>query len=257
MNTITKSLILFIIFILPSHLFALEKDTIIWVESDFPPVWIFKGPDKGTGGADLLQKLLEKKLSGYNHRRVKANNSRLQNMMKNGENACACAKFKTTDREKIMYFNTVPSSFILSNGIITKKSKRHLFSNSQKISLADTLQNQNLRLGLSKKRKYSGQIDQILERFKDNSNIHREAKLAASKVLVHKLLFDRVDYILGYDWEIQYQIRHSLSAEDANKFIFLPILETKEEYRSMWEQWMSNKVLYRKLYREVFLKDFQ
>ncbi|MCP4106910.1 MAG: hypothetical protein GY749_15445, partial [Desulfobacteraceae bacterium] len=74
-------------------------------------------------------------------------------MMKERYNACDCATFKTADREKYMHFAAIPSSFILANGIITKKNSRHLFGSSPKISLADTLKNQKLILGITKDRK--------------------------------------------------------------------------------------------------------
>ncbi|MCP4110416.1 MAG: ABC transporter substrate-binding protein, partial [Desulfobacteraceae bacterium] len=41
-----------------------------------------------------------------------------------------------------------------------------LFGSSPKISLADTLKNQKLILGITKDRKFGGRIDQILENHK-------------------------------------------------------------------------------------------
>ncbi len=281
-----RILIIIFIFILPYHVFAQEKDKIIWVESDFPPVWITAPPYQGKGGADLIQKLLFEKLNEYEHERIVANITRFQQMLEHTENACSCAVFKTSDREKYMYFNTVPSSFITANGIITKKSNRHLFKNNDTISLANTLKNQKLLLGVSKDRKFGGQIDQVLENFKSSSNIYNRAAIDQTKGLIAMLLSDRVDYILGYDWELQYLVKQLWSSKEADELIFLPIQETppylisyiacpktewgkkvvnrideilkeeihKKEYRIIWEQWMSDKELYRKLYNKVFLE---
>ncbi len=287
MSRIIRILLIFLLF--PFQLFAQEKNTIIWIQNDFPPVWISEGPSKGTGGGDLIQKLLMEKLKGYNHFIRRANVSRLKIMMKNGEKVCACAKFKTPDREKIMYFNQIPSSFILSNGIITLKEKRLLFGNDFKMSLANTLKNKNLRLGITQDRKYGGQIDQILKLNKGTANIYERVGLDNTEGLLNMLLTSRLDYILGYDWELQYMLKQSMSPQKADSLIFLPIQEIKpylisyiacsktewgrsvlgkideilreetpkEHYIEIWEQWMSNKKLYRKLYKEFFLKGIQ
>ncbi|MCP4112846.1 MAG: hypothetical protein GY749_46200, partial [Desulfobacteraceae bacterium] len=163
-----------------------------------------------------------------------------------------------------------------------------LFGSSPKISLADTLKNQKLILGITKDRKFGGRIDQILENHK-GGNIYGRTGSDLTKGLVSMLLGDRVNYILGYDWELQYLVKQFWSSEKADELIFLPIQETKpylssytacsktdwgrkvidkidkilteeipkKQYRGIWEQWMSNKELYRKLYNEVYLKQIQ
>ncbi len=282
-------LIFFSVLIFPCSSFGQEKDSITWIENDFAPVWIFEGPYKGRGGADLIQKLLIEKLTEYTHHRTVANISRAEIMMRKEENVCTSATFKTSDREAYGYFNTIPSSFISANGIITKKRNRHLFGNELKASLAVTLKNKDLRLGVTQDRKFSGKIDQLLEAHKDSSNVHKRASGDLTKGLIQMLLYDRVEYILGYDWELQYLVRELWSEEQADELIFIPIKETepylisyihcsknkwgktvvnrideilKEEipkpsYREIWEQWMSNKELYRKLYDEFYLKRIQ
>jgi len=170
-----------------------------------------------------------------------------------------------------------------------RKIKSHLFGNSQKISLANTLDNKKLKLGITQDRKFGGQIDEVLEKYKDNKNIHKRPARDLTKGLITMLLADRVDYILGYDWELQYLVKQFWSSKEADELIFLPIQETtpylmsyiacaktqwgkkvvdriddilrqevpRAEYRQIWEQWMSNKKLYRQLYKEVFLKEIQ
>ncbi|MCP3922169.1 MAG: TIGR02285 family protein [Desulfobacterales bacterium] len=283
-----KKIILTIIwlFILPFHLFSQEKDTITWIENDFPPVWIVKGTYKGTGGAQLIQNLLKKKLTGYNHRKIRTNVTRFRYMMKNKEKICDCATFKTPDREKYMYFSAIPASFIMANGIITKKSSLHRFSDSPEISLNDTLKDKELILGVTSDRKFGDQIDTVLEKYKGSRNIYNRIAGDLTNGLVGMLIYDRVDYILGYDWELQYLVKKFWSPKKAEGLIFLPLKETKpylmsyivctknewgkkvindinqilirevpkKGYRNIWEQWMSNKKLYRKLYKDVYLK---
>ncbi len=289
MKHLDKILVMVFIFALSLQGFAQEKDSITWIESDFPPVWIFEGPDKGKGGADLIQELLMGKLDQYEHIKITTNNTRFHKMAQGGDKVCSCATFKTEDREKFMYFNKIPSSFIFANGIITKRSKSQFFGNAQSISLDGILQNQELILGLGSDRKYGSRIDSVLKKYENNKNIYRRASSDLTKGLVTMLLSDRVDYLIGFDWELQYLVRKNWSAEKADQLIFLPIQETtpylisyiacaktpwgqevvrqiddvlekvveKEEYRNIWGQWMSNKELYNKLYDDVFLKEIK
>jgi uncharacterized protein (TIGR02285 family) len=283
-----KNVIVTIIFLLvfPFRLFSQGKDTITWIENDFPPVWILNGIYKGTGGAELIQNLLQKKLTQYNHKKIRTNVTRYRYMIKNGEKVCDCATFKTADRAKYMYFSVIPASFIMANGIITKKIKLHKFGDSSEISLNETLKNQKLILGITKDRKFGDLIDTVLEKYKDNRNIYSRVAGDLTKGLVEMLIHDRVDYILGYDWELQYLTKQFWSKKKANSLTFLPLKETKhylmsyivcsktdwgkkvisninkilieevpkDGYRKIWEQWMSNKKLYRKLYKEIYLK---
>ncbi len=274
------------VLILYSISWAGDKRPVTWVESDFPPVWIYSGPYKGMGGADLIQDLLFEKLSGYQHRRLRANVTRTEIMVRNKDNVCTCAMFKTPDREKIMVFNRVPSSFILANGIITKKSRQGRFGDKDYISLAGILKNSRLRCGITKDRKFGGKIDEILDQNKENPNILKRAAGDLTAGLLRMLKADNVDYILGFDWELQYLSRDLFSPQEADTLIYIPIKETtpylmsyiacsktewgkrfvkkldkileealpSETYLNFWGQWMSNKALYRKLYHDVFLK---
>ncbi len=276
----------FFVLIFPFSSFSQDKGTINWVENDYPPVWIYKGPHKGTGGADLIQKLLIEKLTDYNHLKINANVSRTEELVRNKNNMCSCAAFKTPDREEYGYFNTIPSSFISANGIITKNKNLHFFGSAKQISLAQTLNNLNLKLGITKDRKFGDKIDQLINKHKNSRYLYERASSDLNIGLIKMLLSDRVDYILGYNWELQYLAREFWSVKQANELIFIPVEETKpylvsyiicsktkwgktvvnkideilkeeikkESYRNIWEQWMSNKELYRKLYYEFYLK---
>ncbi len=286
MKRFKNIVILLVLILFPVFLYAGEVSTITWIQNDFPPVWILDGPYKGQGGADLIQALVMENLSDYHHKTLTVNNSRFQLMAKQGKNICSCATFKTQDREKTMYFNRIPSSFIFSNGIITKKSKRHLFGNARPVSLDLILTSTSLSLGLENDRKFSFRIDGILASHRENPRIHRRAAMNGTMGLIDMMMLDRVDFLIGFDWELQYLIRNERSPEQAAQLTFLPIRETPPYlisyiacaktdwglkviqhidrilegeihtpgYRHIWEQWMSDKVLYEKLYHAFFLR---
>jgi uncharacterized protein (TIGR02285 family) len=278
--------IILILVLLPVFLFAQDRETITWIQNDFPPIWILDGPHKGQGGADLIQSLVIENLPEYDHKTLVTNNSRFKLMVKKKENVCSCATFKTEDREKIMVFNRIPSSFIFSNGIITKKSNRHLFGSALPVSLDRILGDTQLVLGIESDRKFSLKIDDILAVHQKSPRIHRRTAMKGTTGLIDMMLLGRVDFIIGFDWELQYLVRNERSPEQVGQLIFLPIEETlpflisyiacaktdwglgviqridrilrKEihtpEYRHIWEQWMSDKALYEKLYHRYFLR---
>ncbi len=272
--------------LLANSVCAQEKDTITWVEDDFPPVFILKGQYKGSGGGDLIHDLMIKKLTSYNHNKKKSNTSRLELMMKQGKNVCSSGLFKTKAREILMYFNKVPSSFILSNGIIYKKKNTNLITKQGAVSIAKIIKNTDFKLGIIKDRKYGDRIDRIIEDNKANENVYERATLEQNKGLIGMLLLDRVDYILGFDWELQYLVKEFWSPKEADSLMFSPVQEAlpyaityiacsktewgekvineidavlleetkKPEYRNIWKQWISNKKLYDELYDKYFLK---
>jgi len=261
------------------------KESIIWIEHDFPPVSILEGPLKGSGGADLIQQLLVENLAEYDHKKSRVNISRYQVMMKAYKNVCDCVTFKTDEREKYMHFSSIPASFIRSNGIIIRSANIEQFRSA---SLTDIINNRSLILGIAQNRTFSKEIDQILDSNKDKNHIINRASSDITKGLISMLLMNRIDYFLGYDWELKYLLKRYWSPEIAKELIFIPIKETnaysvsyvscsktdfgkeviekinkilkkeisKDEYRELWGQWMLDNKLYNKLYNEIYLKQY-
>lgn len=186
-----------------------------------------------------------------------------------------------------MYFNKIPSSFILSNGIIYKKKNMHLFGESGAVSFSKIIKNKDFKLGIIRGRKYGDRIDDIIRNNKANENIYERTTLEQSKGLIGMLLLDRVDYILGFDWELQYLVKEFWGTKEADSLMFSSVQETlpyaityiacsktewgkkviseidkilveetpKIEYRNIWKQWMSNKNLYNVLYDKYFINE--
>jgi len=179
-------------------------ESITWVEADFPPVWILKGPDKGNGILDGLISIYEKNLPDYEHHHVTANITRILSMMKEGQNVCHAGILKSPDRENFVYFS-IPNCITNLHGIVVKKSRINaLFGNNKSVSLESLLKNTNLKPGVSKSNSYGATIDKLLEKYKEKSAILFRSGQDNHMGLLRMLKEERIDYMIGYPWEITY-----------------------------------------------------
>lgn len=259
-----------------------SKELITWIMQDFPPVWISKGSDKGLGAGDERMDFLIEQLTEYTHERIFATLSRSDSLFKQNKNVCAIAKLKSTEREEFMHFSSFPESVMMGNGFIYIKGQQSQFQFTEKPFLSDLLKNKKLRLGIVKSRKYGHEIDAILRIKQNQTNIYRRAS-GDTKGLLAMLLAGRIDYILGYDWELQY-ISKMFYPELQKQLFYLPLQETsiikpyivcaktewgnqviqkidkillnwtnKLHYQNIGIQWLSNPDVQRKLFKEYYL----
>ena len=178
-------------------------ESITWGEENFPPVWILEGTDKGNGILDGLISIYEKNLPGYEHHHVTANMARIISMMKEGQNVCHAGILKSPDREKFIYFS-IPNCITNLHTIVVKKSRiNSLFGSSKSVSL-EALLKTNLKLGVSKSNSYGATIDKLLGKYKEKSTILFRSGEDNHIGLLRMLKEERIDYMIGYPWEITY-----------------------------------------------------
>ena len=203
-------------------------ESITWAEADFPPIWILKGSDKGNGILDGLTSIYEKNLPEYEHHHTTANIARILSMMKEGQNVCHAGILKSTDRESFIYFS-IPNAITSLHKIIVKKSRiNSLFGNSKDVSLEALLKNTNLKLGVSKSNSYGATIDKILEKYKEKDTILFRSGQDNHLGLLRMLKEERIDYMVGYPWEIDY-IARQIDARDE-----IAVIDIKEIEGQQW-----------------------
>ncbi len=179
-------------------------ESITWVEENFPPVWIIEGPEQGKGILDGLISIYEKNLPEYEHHHVTANMDRIISMMKEGQNVCHAGILKSMDRENFIYFS-IPNCITNLHNIVVKKSRLNsLFGDARSVSLESLLEKTNLRLGVSKNNSYGNTIDKLLEKHKEGSTILFRIGQDNHLGLLQMLKEKRIDYMIGYPWEITY-----------------------------------------------------
>ena len=119
-----RTLLFFIVMCMPIGMSGAARaaGSIVWFHSDFPPLSIVSGPDKGRGAADQWGAFLQQQLPEFQHELITANTVRLQEEMKHRDNACNYAFLKTAEREKLFLFSE-PLASIQPNGLITLRSR--------------------------------------------------------------------------------------------------------------------------------------
>lgn len=139
---------------------------ILWHRPDYPPTFILSGPWKDQGFGDRRELDLIKALSGYRHRRMPSNVSRLMQEYQLRANVCTTALLKTAEREqRVIYSEPVLEQ--LPNGLITLlkyKADFEPFLNERgEVKLAALVQSGKVRISVAADRSYGATIDAALQ----------------------------------------------------------------------------------------------
>ncbi|WP_421902340.1 TIGR02285 family protein [Maridesulfovibrio sp.] len=218
------SIIATLLFCLPQPAWS-EKEAIVWYHADYPPGSIGSGPLKGTGYHDLFLQNLSNSLPEYSHSYRIANYSRIIKQLQTS-NSCCIALYKNAEREKFIQFSQ-PTIIGLSNGVLVLSKDFHKFkpfiNADGRISICKLFNNSDLRLGISKGRRYTGAIDKLIQKNKDSDKIYIYYKKDVFEGLIKLLEAERnIDYTIGHPQEIAWLTRQGI-VED--KFKFIPIKE--------------------------------
>lgn len=199
-----------------------ELPKIIWIHADFPPSTILTGEDKGKGVGDKTEKLLQDRLTEYEHTETVANYKRIIVQLEAGDKVICTALLKSPEREKFIEFSEI-SQISFPNGIILKETtyseiKKYLNNNGEldleKLLLSDP------KIGISKGRVYGEAVDTILAKHKNNDSVYERSGTDIFKGLIKMMLAGRIDMVLGYPQEFKY-----VAKEIGNKesIMYLPV----------------------------------
>ena len=180
-----------------------DPNTIIWTTWDNPPVFIRKGEFKGRGFTDRIQTHIFKLLPRYTHQVLEANIPRILKLADGKTNTCNASWLDTPEWRKSFYFSK-PYIIVPTNGVIVTKANRHKFPPKEPISFENLLAAASFRLGVS--RLYGEGLDNILLKYDYKNN--PMVSIVSKSNLAHLMLKQgRVDYILGYPFEVVYHKR--------------------------------------------------
>lgn len=223
---------------------------ITWYYANFPPVTIPDGPQAGTGFYDRITQFIIERLDGYEHEFQVANFKRIINEIRSQEPVCCATLYKTPEREKYVTFS-LPVVVVLPSGVVARKADREklkpYLSEDRTISLERVLQDGNFRVGVAKGRIYTGEIDEILDRYRSSRLVEERAGKDVFQGLFAMLLAGRVDLIIGYPTEAQF-VGRTLEKED--QVVFFPVAEMSQTYtlghvgcpKNDWGQKIIDKV---------------
>ncbi|OUS26040.1 hypothetical protein A9Q99_19905 [Gammaproteobacteria bacterium 45_16_T64] len=195
------------------------EDVIHWYSFNISPGGILSGPYHRQGIGYLFYEEYAAALPEYNHKFSYANVARMRAVVEKKANSYITYIFHLPEYTEHRHWG--PVNYIAPpNRIITRPSIAKQWAN-KRLSLADILENQPLRLGLMAGRTY--RVPELLEANRHNPNLFR--KHASSESIYKMIRSNRLDYTLG-DWlELAY-IEESLQME--NTFVTIPMQEVRE-----------------------------
>jgi len=222
-----KNIVYFIVFVsisfFSSTMLKAEECTIYWLHPEQPPLYISKGYGAGMGAINRTETFFQNHLKDCTHSDDGANYKRIVMMMKQKENACCIALYKTPEREKFVEFS-IPYRVVLSNALIileAQKSKFEPFINTEGAISLERLIKEGYRIGVAKGRVYRGIIDEILKRNKnDPCIIEHTASENVVGSLIRMMAANRIDALIGYPSEAQYVAK---AMENTTSIISIPI----------------------------------
>ncbi|WP_319526598.1 TIGR02285 family protein [uncultured Desulfosarcina sp.] len=179
------------------------EEEIIWIKRHFPPAFILEGDLAGQGIHDRTMEILQKGLPEYRHQIVTANHPRTKKMMETDANICRVGLFRNEARERTMHMSVahilVPplriymkTSLLPSIRPIMEKDGHHCVSLERLIRSRS-----DLILGIEAERSYGGAIDEILNRYRNRTNVSVRYS-SDTKGHTQMLLRGRIDYLIEF-----------------------------------------------------------
>lgn len=205
-------------------------NTITWLHPIYPPVFMPKGPDKGTGILEQALPMLQQALPEYRHEVMETNMKRLLKTIEAGRFVCSNLLLKTPEREKFIAFS---KPYILTHAyrIIVRAEDWQKFGRMTNqegaLSLAQLLETEGLRLGYSEGRSYSPPVNAVLKKQATKQNSYKSTNSDLLEALLKMTARKRVDYTIGYPFEVTYLARQ-MNLKQA--FVSYAIAESADTY---------------------------
>ncbi|MDP5240651.1 TIGR02285 family protein [Uliginosibacterium sp. 31-16] len=222
-----RPLLFFIVMCMPIGMSAAARaaGSIVWFHSDFPPLSIVNGPDKGRGAADQWGVFLQQQLPDFQHELIAANTLRIQEEMKHRDNACNYAFLKTAEREKLFLFSE-PLASIQPSGLITLRSREKelapFLNDRGELRLQALIATQKFRIAAAAGRSFGHVIDEaLLAGHEDGKLVPFTTSDLFSSGLLQILNKQGIDALPGYAMELSWAAQRFNLPPD--RFWFLPV----------------------------------
>lgn len=186
---------------------ALAKDTITWLQPDFPPYVIVSGNDKAKGIDNRIVQYVIDHLPDYNHSFKVAGYKRILANLKKEKKAVVAPLFITPERQKYLVYSNVANYLPLPNGLVINKDDLARFepymSPRRTIDIEAVILSEQFIIGIASGRSYSGIIDDMIRKYKPSRAFYERHGPDHIGLLV-MLDSKRIHAAFGFPVEVQY-----------------------------------------------------
>lgn len=199
---------------------AEDKQTLIWLLRDLPPLTIFEGSQKHLGAVDQLMPLLIASLPQYRHDLLRVNRARGMQMLLEPSFTCDPSLLWNPERAKRMVYS-IPAYRIRSNGVAIRRKDHAALSPfliDNQVDLERLLASKSRQLGVVAERSYGEAVDRILSQAPPGRLTAHYGNDALGSLLQMQRL-GRLTSLLGYWPEIRYQaLQQGIAHEELEFF---------------------------------------
>jgi uncharacterized protein (TIGR02285 family) len=199
---------------------AEDKQTLIWLLRDLPPLTIFEGSQKNLGAVDQLMPLLIASLPQYRHDLLRVNRARGMQMLLEPSFTCDPSLLWNPERAKRMVYS-IPAYRIRSNGVAIRRKDHAALSPfliDNQVDLERLLASKSRKLGVVAERSYGEAVDRVLSQAPPGSLTAHYGNDALGSLLQMQRL-GRLTSLLGYWPEIRYQaLQQGIAPEELEFF---------------------------------------
>ena len=206
-----------------------EKPMLTWLSIDWQPAWIDEGPLKGAGYAQTVERLLQERLTDFEHQRREITNVRIYSVLQNRDACFAASPYKGVDLQEEKRRGVIwsaPSYIYFLQGLIAKPEAVEKIKQHEKDGYVDfgTLMiDQDVVGAFQPGRSYSRWLNPM---FADPEKTEHMFKWSGDSQLTQSMFrlmeAGRIDYFVDYVIMLKY---HEASTGAPSGYIYMPIEE--------------------------------
>ncbi len=194
-----KTIILMLIMILANYNTVPAKEKIVWPYFCFKPVYICSNNQLVDGSGFHILNLLWQQMPEYDHELAQMPIKRILEYAQNSENQLFYGLYKTPEREKYLHFS-IPCRISTPIYLVIRKPDISKFGNGEVVFLKQLLENKKLTFLHLQSISFRKEIDELIEKHKDDTNVLTEySTVDMVRKSLKLLLSHRVDYMLSLD----------------------------------------------------------
>lgn len=208
-----------------------DKPALTWIHIDWQPAWIFDGPLKGMGYAQTVERMLQERLTGYEHFSREVTNVRIYSILQNRDACFAASPYQGADLQDDKRHGVIwsaPSYIYFLHGLIAKPEsveRINEYAENGYVDFEALMQDESIVGAFQPSRAYSRWLHPLFEDEEKAKNMFKwsgDSELTQS--MFRMLEAGRIDYFVDYVIMLKY---HEESTGTPSGYAYIPIKEHK------------------------------